>query len=152
MDEFPQNTKLYAMMSTNATESLAEAVTNEKMSRNKIELTEKEKADEEYEEYQKQQKDFYKDRDLDFVKNDTSRTKDDQSDSIFDINPFEHQPSDNRLDDDLEDETFPDEFDTNFGGGMESMFAETGKSQGEKEHHPDHVNKNKDALSSFFNI
>lgn len=151
MDEFPQNTKLYAMMSTNATESLAEAVTNEKMSRNRLELSEKEKADEEYEEYQKLQNDFYKDRETDLVKNNVLH-KDDQSDSAFDMNPFEKQPTDNDLEDDLEDESFPDEFDTNFGGGMDSMFAETGQNQGEKECKPDQVNKNKDALSSFFNI
>lgn len=62
MDEFPTNTRLYQMMSTNATESLAEAVASERQSRVPREETPKEKEDREYEEYQKQQAEFYQDR------------------------------------------------------------------------------------------
>lgn len=61
MDEFPTNTRLYQMMSTNAAESLAQAVASEKQGRMPKEETEKEKADREYEEYQKQQASFYQD-------------------------------------------------------------------------------------------
>ena len=62
MDDFPTNTKLYRMMSTNAAESLAENVAMESQSRMRLEMTQKEKDDEEYLAYQKQQEEFYQDR------------------------------------------------------------------------------------------
>ena len=63
MDEFPTDTKLYAMMSTNATESLAQAVEADRKNKPAHEETEKEKEDREYEEWMKQQNETYKDRD-----------------------------------------------------------------------------------------
>ena len=61
MDEFPTNTRLYQIMSTNATESLAQVVAAEKQGRMPKEETEQERKDREYEEYQKQQASFYQD-------------------------------------------------------------------------------------------
>ena len=62
MDEFPTNTRLYQIMSTNATESLAQVVAAEKQGRMPKEETEQERKDREYEEYQKQQASFYQDK------------------------------------------------------------------------------------------
>lgn len=62
MDEFPTNTRLYQIMSTNATESLAQVVAAEKQGRLPKEETEQERKDREYEEYQKQQASFYQDK------------------------------------------------------------------------------------------
>jgi hypothetical protein len=157
-DDFPQNTRLYAMMSTNATESLAEAVTSERASRGKKELTEKEKLDEEYEQYQREQSEFYKDRtpsgDSNPFSPSTSFTDnknpavslteplavhlmndmDDYPDDGFGPDPFALPFSQGGFNDkapveddffDAKDEEFPDEFDTLFGGGMDSMFNTT---------------------------
>lgn len=56
-DEFPQNTRLYSIMSTNATE--AQLKKDEPIFKEK---TQKQIEDEEYEEYEAQQKAFYQDR------------------------------------------------------------------------------------------
>lgn len=145
-DDFPQNTKLYAMMSTNATESLQEAVTSERASRMAKPLTQKEREDEEYMAYQKQQSEFYQDRqpvNSQKTQNVPTMTKqvmpsqdnfdsdmDDLPDNGFGPDPFEvrfseggFNPNDSTdiiLDDD--DDSFPDEFDTSFGGGFNSFF------------------------------
>ena len=62
MDEFPTNTRLYQIMSTNATESLAQVVTAEKQGRMPPKESEEERKNREYEEYQKQQAAFYQDK------------------------------------------------------------------------------------------
>lgn len=59
MDEFPTNTRLYQIMSTNATESLAQVVAAEKQGRMPKEETEQERREREYEEYRKQQEEIY---------------------------------------------------------------------------------------------
>lgn len=184
-DEFPTNTRLYALMSTNAVETMAEAVANDRMARGKQEMSEKEKADREYEEYQKRQNELYKDKDVitpvveeskpveptelhdDHLINDM----DDYPDDGFGPDPFAPSLSesgiskDDLLDDLVEedDEAFPDEFDTIFGG-VDSMFDESAKKpveppkNNEKPVVPQQkpakptVNKNQDALNSFFNI
>jgi len=170
-DDFPQNTKLYAMMSTNATESLAEAVTSERMSRGTKNMSEKEKADDEYEEYETQQKELYKDRQDDENTHPTAvkegeplpNDMDDYPDDGFGPDPFavpfsqggfnekkvkeEHAPV---------TEEFPDEFDSVFGGGADSMFKDTKKTTPASTHSVKAEDKNdekaKSALNSFFKI
>ena len=62
MDEFPTDTRLYSIMSTNATESLQEAVASERQNRRPPEETPQEKEDREYREWEEQQKQLYQDR------------------------------------------------------------------------------------------
>ena len=121
-DEFPKNTNLYRMMSTNATETLAEATTHEKISRPRAELSEKEKQDREYEEYQKIQNAFYQDQP-------TQNQTDDDCFKVKETNGFPDE-FDDEDDQDLpemppeeyDDSVFPDEFDMNFGGTSNSTF------------------------------
>lgn len=143
MDEFPQNTRLYQMMSTNATEaqqahgkkvatpapgSIMEEVTQERLSRPRQEPTEQERLDDEYEEEMRHNsgapaapvasdEPVFEDIDDDF------------DDDGFGIDPFAASTSSSSVnstfaameDEEEDDEDFPDEFDTNFGGGN-SMF------------------------------
>ena len=195
-DEFPTNTRLYALMSTNATENLQEMVTNERMSRNRQELSEKEKADQEYIEHQRQQSEMYGIRDPFAESYDGFSSQDkpaekpqepqrgglsgnmnDYPDDGFGPDPFalafsEGGFNDKAKDDlfDDEDDEMPDEFDTLFGGGTNSVFdmptkkpmATEPKPQAQKK--PEQTtgnkpqtaqtsgNKNQDALNSFFNL
>ena len=143
MDEFPQNTRLYQMMSTNATEaqqahgkktdtpvpgSIMEEVTQERLSRPRQEPTEQQKMDDEYEDEMRRNngapaspvtsdEPVFEDIDDDF------------DDDGFGIDPFAASTSSSSVnstfaameDEEDDDEDFPDEFDTNFGGGN-SMF------------------------------
>jgi hypothetical protein len=165
MDDFPQNTRLYQMMSTNATESLAEAVTSEKMSRNRQELSAKEKEDEEYAEYQKQQSELYKDQapiTPPQLEDDGINDMDDYPDDGFGPDPFAIAFSDGGFKDNDDDddivvagnEEFPDEFDATFGGGVDSMFkASKPTTSLNKPAQPEKPkDKAQDALDAFFNI
>ena len=146
MDEFPQNTRLYQMMSTNATEaqqahgkkaatpapgSIMEEVTQERLSRPRQEPTEEQRLDDEYEEEMRHNsgapvapvapvasdEPVFEDIDDDF------------DDDGFGLDPFAASTSSSSVnstfaameDEEEDDEDFPDEFDTNFGGGN-SMF------------------------------
>ena len=146
MDEFPQNTRLYQMMSTNATEaqqahgkkaatpapgSIMEEVTQERLSRPRQEPTEQQRLDDEYEEEMRHNsgatvppvapiesdEPVYEDIDDDF------------DDDGCGLDPFAASTSSSSVnstfaameDEEEDDEDFPDEFDTNFGGGN-SMF------------------------------
>jgi hypothetical protein len=188
-DEFPTNTRLYALMSTNATENLQEMVANERMSRNRQALSEKEKADQEYLEYQKQQAEFYKDAitpgdeetpavgESTASNGDLMNDMDDYPDDGFGPDPFALSFSEGGFkkeddEDDIfadDDDEMPDEFDSVFGGGVNSMFGDAAKKgatketksqqpaqqtkpQSPKSDKPSTGNKNQDALNSFFNI
>ena len=146
MDEFPQNTRLYQMMSTNATEaqqahgkkaatpapgSIMEEVTQERLSRPRQEPTEQQRLDDEYEEEMRHNsgapvapvapvasdEPVFEDIDDDF------------DDDGFGLDPFAASTNSSSVnstfaameDEEEDDEDFPDEFDTNFGGGN-SMF------------------------------
>ena len=143
MDEFPQNTRLYQMMSTNATEaqqahgkkaatpapgSIMEEVAQERLSRPRQEPTEQQKLDDEYEDEMRHNsgvpaapvasdEPVFEDIDDDF------------DDDGFGIDPFAASTNSSSVnstfaameDEEDDDEDFPDEFDTNFGGGN-SMF------------------------------
>ncbi len=146
MDEFPQNTRLYQMMSTNATEaqqahgkkaatpapgSIMEEVTQERLSRPRQEPTEQQRLDDEYEDEMRHNsgapvvpvapvasdEPVFEDIDDDF------------DDDGFGLDPFAASTSSSSVnstfaameDEEEDDEDFPDEFDTNFGGGN-SMF------------------------------
>jgi hypothetical protein len=175
MDEFPQNTRLYEMMSTNATESLAESVANERASRPRQEMSQKEQDDQEYAEYQEQQSQFYQDKqEVDGQQNPYYRAPepekeqlrdafdkyssdmDDYPDNGFGPDPFAVPFSQGGFnkneteDDDVDDDTLPNEFDTNFGGGVNSMFNSMPKPAQSSAQTKN--TKNKDALDSFFNI
>lgn len=172
-DDFPQNTKLYQMMSTNAAESLSEAVTSEKISRARREETAKEKEDREYEEYQKQQNEFYQDRQQQKEEPKSEHLMDDINDypdAGFGPDPFAVAFSNGGFDankkDEIiteEDEKFPDEFDTTFGGGVGSMFSDAAKKPQAVTQNPTNAEQtkssdttpkatNKDALNTFFNF
>jgi hypothetical protein len=58
-DDFPKNTRLYQIMSTNATEALTDTAAKERAARQSHPMTDKEREDEEYEEYQRQQEELY---------------------------------------------------------------------------------------------
>lgn len=168
MDEFPQNTKLYEIMSTNAAEALSDSAAKEKANRMNKPLTEKEKEDMEYEEYQKKQEELYQDdstvsvSDAQTNKNDM----DDYPDDGFGPDPFALSYSDGGFNkkefEDAEedgDEEFPDEFDSVFGGGVDSMFVdrktpatEPKEAQQPKQGENKTTNKTQDALNSFFGI
>ena len=188
-DEFPTNTRLYALMSTNATENLQEMVTNERMSRNRREMTEKEKEEQEYLDYQEQQKKEYG-AVTDFLgstnggnRNNTpasstapqgapsTNNMDDYPDDGFGPDPFALPFSEGgfnaneKVDTFDDDDEFPDEFDTIFGGGMDSMFnmpqsstkktnpTGSGAGNSQQTQKPSQSStKNQDALNSFFNI
>lgn len=171
MDEFPTNTRLYAMMSTNATESQAEVIAHEKISRPRQEMSEQEKMDEEYEEYQKQQAEFYPETKTEqndsFVepKKDAQKKQPVYSTDMDDFpdNGFGPDPFAVRISEQMEmapqkpmsDAQIPNEFDTNFGGGVNSMFnAISNPQQTEQKTDKPQTksDKNSDALSSFFNM
>ena len=147
MDDFPQNTRLYQMMSTNATEaqaahgkkndatpaqgSIMEEVTQERLSRPRQEPTEQEKLREEYEKVNSFMSGVDEVDDETPTFSDVTPTAtfddDDFDDDGFGIDPFGTAPALKDefadLEDDIEEdeEDFPDVFDTNFGGGN-SMF------------------------------
>ena len=203
-DDFPQNTRLYGIMSTNATEAqsaknnanaLMEDVALERISRSRQEPTQKEKEDEEYREYEQQQRNFYQDAPAAPARPTTPAAptytppqapattqppvsrqpavpakNDDFSGGFGD--PFGSSSFDfdipSSIDND-DDDSFPDEFDTAFGGGMNSMFnvpqapqakpapqvkpqAPAQPTQEQKPKQAPTDGKNKDALNSFFNI
>ena len=144
MDEFPQNTRLYQMMSTNATEaqqahgqkkeetpapgSIMEEVTQERLSRPRQEPTEQEKLREEYEKASS----FMEEEDEAPTFEDTQiptsfdDVDDDFDDDGFGIDPFAAVAAKDEFagleeEEEEDEEDFPDVFDTNFGGG-DSMF------------------------------
>ena len=186
-DDFPQNTKLYQMMSTSAVEaqtksnSIMEEVTQERLSRNRQEQTAQEKEDEEYKEFTQRQNELYQDRQPAQEQQSyasqpaqapqTGFGADDMNDfpdSGFGPDPFASRFSEIGVDANAPkgfatpaDEEFPDEFDTNFGGGFNSMFdvkqptAPSAPSQPtptQPQSKPTASDKNKDALDSFFNF
>lgn len=162
-DDFPQNTKLYQMMSTNATESITEAAAAERQSRLAKPMTEKEKLDEEYIEYERQQQGFYQDQPAapqygggmtlekaaapynpapaaptyqpmtPAAPAAPAMDMDDYPDDGFGPDVFSPSYSEIGYNPNKPvavapirgEEEFPDEFDTNFGGGAGSMFKDS---------------------------
>lgn len=129
MDEFPQNTKLYQMMSTNATESLSAAVHTDQANLPKEVLDKRAEEKEEYENFMKEQEKMYQEE-KERVKNsqqEVSEEKqkeisvmDDYPDDGFGPDLFAVPISESGVTDDLlknfaenenpEDDDFPDEF------------------------------------------
>jgi hypothetical protein len=151
-DDFPQNTRLYQMMSTNAAEALSTSAHEERAMRQMRERdSQKTKEDEEYDEYQKQQAELYQDRDdIKSASNQKSDNApiapradhliddmDDYPDDGFGPDIFAGSFSEAGIDKDLEsddlfgddDDEMPDEFDAIFGGGADSMFNTSAKKQ-----------------------
>lgn len=146
MDEFPQNTRLYQMMSTNATEaqqahgkkaatpapgSIMEEVTQERLSRPRQEPTEQQRLDDEYEEEMRHNSGAPVPPVAPIASDEPvfEDINDDFDDDGFGLDPFAASTSSSSVnstfaameDEEEDDEDFPDEFDTNFGGGN-SMF------------------------------
>lgn len=167
-DDFPQNTKLYQMMSTNATEAakktnIMEEVALEKASRPRREATVKEKEKEEFDKFNKEQEDFKKQLEEEKRRAEAERLShsllnknqhnemDDYPDYGWGPDPFSmpisSQPETPKqhVDDEL-----PNEFDSIFGGGADSVFKETAKPQKNATVPKISSNKNQDAIDSFF--
>jgi hypothetical protein len=187
-DDFPQNTRLYQMMSTSAVENqtksnaIMEDVAHERLSRARQEETQQEKEDAEYLEEQKRQGLYDEINNHEFDKQPTfssgfdsgassfgagsASMEDDDDFDAFSADPFGSSSSkdddllDDIIDDDDDDDAFPDEFNTAFGGGMNSMFnvpsqptpAPKAPAAPEKPAQKPTDSKNSDALNSFFNI
>lgn len=132
-DEFPTNTRLYSIMSTNATESLAQAVASERQNRKPPEETPKEKEDREYQEWQDQQKELYKDREPEKVEDKTPDPFAMPFDSPF-TSPAQPQKTEDVK---LNEFGFPDLF----GGDTQN-----------KEEKPEDKTDPNDPMAAFFNF
>lgn len=129
-DEFPQNTKLYELMSTNATEAqssrLMEEVAHEKLSRARINSDESPDTQDTHE----------LESAVPEEPRETSwQNTDSEEDALEELDEFEEVEDD----DDDDDEDFPDEFNTAFGNS-DSMFTEKPASNSGK----------KNGVNSFF--